>query len=154
MDSQTLYKLQQLIIEHERYRRYVYTDTTGLSAHEDGGILTVGIGRNLEAKGISMDEALYLLNNDIKQCEKELTANISFYTSLDDVRKCALIDLCFNLGIMELVKFEMLEEMKNKNYIEAVNKLKKTLWFKEVGKERSDDIIFMILNQKWPAYIK
>ena len=36
------------------------------------GIETVGVGRNLRDVGLSDDEILYLLNNDIDRVEKQL----------------------------------------------------------------------------------
>ena len=36
------------------------------------GKLTIGVGRNLEDKGLSNEEALFLLQNDIIEAVKEL----------------------------------------------------------------------------------
>ena len=44
-------KLRALLTKHEGYRKYVYMDSVGVP--------TVGIGRNLRDKGLSMDEARY-----------------------------------------------------------------------------------------------
>jgi len=41
-------KLRALLIKHEGIEKHVYTDSLG--------IFTIGIGRNLEAKGVSPDE--------------------------------------------------------------------------------------------------
>jgi lysozyme len=37
------------------------------------GKLTIGIGRNLEGKGITKQEAIMLLENDIQECLDDLT---------------------------------------------------------------------------------
>jgi lysozyme len=37
------------------------------------GKLTIGIGRNLEGKGITKQEAVMLLENDIQECLDDLT---------------------------------------------------------------------------------
>ena len=85
------------------------------------GFLTVGVGRNLETnplspkerervgdvtKGISTDEAIYLLKNDIMRCQDELADNIAWFYQLDDERQYALLDMCFNMGIKRLLGFK------------------------------------------------
>ena len=36
------------------------------------GRWTIGVGRNIEDKGISEEEAMFLLENDIKECIEDL----------------------------------------------------------------------------------
>lgn len=38
--------------------------------------LTIGYGRNIEDNGITIDEAEYLLNNDVDKCIKQLNLNL------------------------------------------------------------------------------
>jgi lysozyme len=68
--------------------------------------LSIGYGRNLEDNGISLDEAEYLLRNDIKRTETELKNALPFYIKLDDVRQNVLINMAFNLGVPRLLKFK------------------------------------------------
>lgn len=152
MNTITRNNLQKLLINHEWYRRFVYDDATGQPA-KGIGTLTAGIGRNLQTNGLTMEESIYLLNNDINTCDKQLTANLPFYLNLDDVRQCALIDLCFNLGIDELMKFEMLDALKENNYQEAVTRLQKTLWGRKAPVERRNDVYQMILYGTWPKSV-
>jgi len=149
-----LTKIQQLLRQHEGYRRYIYLDTTGNPVTGTNGKLTAGIGRNMQDNGLSLDEAMYLLKNDISACDQTLRSRLKFYDELDEVRQAMLIDLCFNMGIVELLKFEMLNSLASKHYAEAVIQLKNTLWYSQVGKERSDDIIKMLATGKWPDFIK
>src|SRR6056300_1394169 len=43
--------------------------------HCSAGKLTIGVGRNLEANGISEEEAMYLLQNDIQRVVDNLDKN-------------------------------------------------------------------------------
>lgn len=57
-DGRRFYKrLRDQLIEHEGLKRRPYRCPAGK--------LTIGIGRNLEANGISEHEALYMLYNDL-----------------------------------------------------------------------------------------
>lgn len=69
------------------------------------GYLTIGIGRNLDDRGLSDDEILYLLNNDIAIVEAALDRNIPWWRTMSEARKQALANMCFQLGISRLLGF-------------------------------------------------
>lgn len=125
LSNEAKIKLRLQLEQMEDYKQYPYHDTNG---H-----LTVGIGRNLEAKGISRFEALVMLDNDIQDAEDELVKNISFYNDLDDVRKMVLINMCFNLGIVGLMKFKrMIDYLGKGNYAKASKEMLDSLWALQV----------------------
>lgn len=128
-------QLESRIISHEGYRKFTYEDSLGFE--------TIGIGRCIDSrkgKGLSMNEALYLLKNDIDECSHQL-AFYPWYKIHDDVRKCALIELCFNLGIRGLTGFKkMLACLLEKDYSGAAKELLDSRWAKQVGEIRSKDI--------------
>lgn len=114
------------------------------------GYLTIGIGRNLETNpltprekevvgdikdGITVDQCLYLLKNDVKKCERDLINNISFWYQLDDERQYALLDMCFNMGIKRLMKFKrMLNAMLIGDYRGAAKECLMSKYAVDVGK--------------------
>lgn len=105
-------KLKSLLIDDEKYRQFLYPDTTG---HQ-----TIGIGRNLSARGISLTESLMLLDDDILYFSSKLASSLTIFNSLEDVRKIVLINMCFNLGFNGLLEFhKMLEHLKNGDYESA-----------------------------------
>lgn len=105
-------KLKSLLINDEGYKQFPYTDTTG---H-----LSVGIGRNLVDRGISFLEAVTLLENDISYVIERLTSLLPYFNDLDEMRQIVLINMCFNLGVQGLLKFEkMLEFCKNNDFEKA-----------------------------------
>jgi lysozyme len=92
MEPSIMNQAKAQLVRHEGLRLKPYRCTAGK--------LTIGVGRNLEDKGISQQEAYELLENDIRECEVQLLTEIpDIYLSLDINRKVVLINMCFNLGI-------------------------------------------------------
>lgn len=119
-------KLKSLLVQHESYKQFVYTDSTG---H-----LTVGIGRNLTDRGISTTEALYLLDDDVLYFTNKLNHYLPFFSDLSESRKIALIDMCFNLGVQGLLNFtQMIAELEAGNYENAAKEMLESKWAQQVG---------------------
>lgn len=98
------------------------------------GKLTIGVGRNLEDKGLSNEEALFLLQNDIIEAVKELKKAFLFFDSLNETRQIVLIDMCFNLGINGLKKFKkMIKALENQDFSLASKEMLSSCWAKQVG---------------------
>ena len=103
------------------------------------GKWTIGVGRNLDDVGISVSEAEIMLTNDIKKCMDELE-NRAFYKDQPDSVKCALINMCFNLGLAGLLKFvNMTTYLEQKEYTKAAIAALDSKWAKQVG-DRAKDI--------------
>ena len=118
--------LKSMLRKNEDYRQYPYTDITG---H-----LTVGIGRNLVDRGISLLEAFTLLENDIEYFDLKLASEFNWYQLMDDYRKIALVNMCFNLGFNKFLEFhKMIEYLKEKNYDLASQEMLNSLWLQQVG---------------------
>jgi len=113
------------------------------------GKWTIGAGRNLEDRGITEDEALYLLGNDIELSIGELTNAFPWFSELDEVRQMALVDLHFNLGLGTLKTFrKTLNLMEraiegNVSWSEVSSELLNSKWAHQVG-PRSQTIANMI----------
>ena len=112
-------KLMKKLVAHEGLRLQVYKDTLGID--------TIGIGRNLQDRGISKEEldeldipsidhvyeygiteadAIFLAQNDVQIVEEELLRAHPCVEKLDAVRQLILIDMAFNLGVPRLCKFK------------------------------------------------
>ena len=91
-------RLKNNIVREEGLRLKPYKCTAGK--------LTIGVGRNIEDRGISEATADQMLDEDITICIAELQANISNFNDHPDAVKETLVDLCFNLGISRLKKFK------------------------------------------------
>lgn len=133
-------KLKAMLIKHEGLKLKPYRCTAGK--------LTIGVGRNLEAKGISQLEAEVMLMNDIKDCQRQLEG-WKFFRELDEVRKAVLIDMCFNLGFYGLQKFEhTLDLIEHGKYEEAAAAMLQSKWAKQVG-SRAERLSRMMKTGKW-----
>lgn len=83
--------------------------------------------------GITKEEALYLLNNDVVDCIALLKKNLFWFESKPDDVKRVLINMCFNLGIGGLLKFKnTLNFIKDSDYKTASKTMLSSLWAKQV----------------------
>lgn len=119
--------IEEQLILHEGLRLKAYKDLTG---H-----LTIGVGRNLDAVGISREEAMLLLKNDLLQVRGELASKLPSWEQLNPYRKRALIDMAFNLGVGGLLKFKkMLVAVERGNYEQVSIEILNSKWALQVGK--------------------
>jgi lysozyme len=131
-------KLKDLLKLHEGFKSSVYQDTEGY--------WTIGIGRMVDPElggGISLDEAEYLLENDINRCQTILENNLSFWNNLSECRQVVLLDMYFNLG-NRLFKFKkMMQALYEEDYNKASDEMLDSKWSKQVG-ERSERLARMM----------
>ena len=73
--------------------------------HCSQNYLTIGVGRNLESNGITEEEALYLLNNDINEVINKLDKQWPIWRGFPDEAKYVCIDIVFNMGISTWMSF-------------------------------------------------
>jgi len=138
------------LIQHEGLRLEVYQDTLGID--------TIGIGRNLEDRGITNQElsdldipsiehvykygiteadAVYLATNDVEIVETELVRAHPCVDKLDSVRQLILMDMAFNMGVPRLCKFKnMWAAIHEEDFITAAKEMLDSRWANQV-KSRS-----------------
>jgi len=120
------YTIEQLLIYHEGLKLKPYTDINNK--------LTIGVGRNLDDTGISKDEALILLHNDIEKVKKSLDNHLPWWRTLSAVRQKVLISMAFNLGIDGLLGFhKMLSSLQDGDYSAAADEMLSSMWANQVG---------------------
>ena len=134
------------LIAHEGLRLQVYQDTLGID--------TIGIGRNLEDRGItdeeldwmdmpSMDavyehgiseaDAMYLAQNDVQIVEEELLRAHPCVEDLDAVRQLVVMDMAFNMGVPRLKKFKnMWAAIHEKDFPTAAKEMLDSRWANQV----------------------
>jgi lysozyme len=121
MDNALLATLQEQLLRHEGLKLKPYRCPAGK--------LTIGVGRNLDDCGISRDEALTLLENDIHRCIPTL------FSLLSPNRKTVLVNMAFNLGTAGMLGFRnMLAHALEGNFEKAANDMLASKWAKQVGK--------------------
>ena len=135
--------IKELLTLHEGLELKAYKCTAGK--------ITIGVGRNVEELGITHDEAMYLLSNDIQRVVDELLANVDCYNKLSDVRKSVLIDMCFNLGISRFMQFKnFLAAVDRGDYVDAAREMLDSRWATQVG-DRSVRLSKMMSSDEWPS---
>ena len=136
-------RLAAQLQRHEGVRLKPYTDTVGK--------LTIGCGRNLTDRGISEEEADFMLGNDMNTAEDELRRTFPWFRSLDSVRQAALVNICFNLGLTKLLTFvRALTAMSAKNYAKAADDFLESRWAAQVG-ARAVELTEQIRTGRWAA---
>jgi len=128
----------QLIQAHEGLRLFPYRCTSGK--------YTIGFGRNLEDKGISHQEAFYLLQGDIEECvsdvRKVLTSSI--YTELPFRVQSAMIDMRFQLGPGGFRQFKrMISAIMQHNYAKAASEMRNSLWYQQTP-NRAEELALIV----------
>ena len=114
------------------------------------GKLTIGIGRNLEDRGISPAESAFLLGNDIDDHWRELVRALPWVESLDEVRQRVLLDMAFNLGVVGLLNFKnTLGTIQAGDYQKGAAMMLDSRWAKQVG-QRADRLAVMMATGKEP----
>lgn len=118
--------IKELLLKHEGLRLKPYKDTVGK--------LTIGVGRNLDDVGISKEEAMILLDNDIIKAKALLYKNLPFAERLPVDVQDVLVDMTFNMGIGGLLQF--------KTFLSLLS----------VGKY--DEASIAMLQSKWAIQVK
>lgn len=118
--------LRDQLLRDEGVRLKVYKDSVG--------VLTIGVGRNLEDKGLSLAEAELMLDNDITEFTAAVLAALPWTARLDEVRRAALINLAFNLGVRGLLGFQKaLVAIEAGDWFTAAAHMMDSRWAKQVG---------------------
>ncbi len=131
-----LQKIKEQLLRHEGLRLKPYRCSAGK--------LTIGVGRNLDDKGITEREALILLANDIQECIDDLNRIFDKFRSYPENVILVLIDMRFNLGASGFRTFKnMISNVKAGYWQGMIKSMKKSKWYGQVG-NRSKNLIKMI----------
>lgn len=124
----------------EARRQFPYMDCCGKSFRACAcvprwrGRLTVGVGRNLEDRGLSDAEIDTLLSSDIAVAKEDVTRGIPWALALSPVRLSVLHQMCFNLGWPKLRGFtRTLAAMRRGDYAAAAEGMRHSIWYRQVG---------------------
>ena len=90
-------EIKDMLIKHEGLVCNTYKCSEGK--------LTIGVGRNLEANGISEDEALYMLDNDIERVKESLDKSFKMWRCMPKRARMVCIDMTFQMGITGFLGF-------------------------------------------------
>ena len=98
------------------------------------GKWTIGVGRNLEDRGITKQEALFLLDGDLLIAEHDARGLFSNFDELSDNRRAVLVNMAFNLGQERLAGFRNLRRcVEASNFDTAASEMLESKWAAQVG---------------------
>ena len=98
------------------------------------GKMTIGIGRNLDDRGITEAEARYLARSDILGAVADLDRNVPWWRGLAEPRQRALVNMCFNVGWPRLSSFaRMWAALEAGDYETAADEALDSKWARQVG---------------------
>lgn len=116
---------KQLEIDEGRRRR-LYKDTVGK--------LTIGVGRNIEDRGLRDDEIDLMLSNDIDEAIGIARALLPNFDKLDDVRQEVVTNMALNLGMTRLGGFkQFLAALMRFDFQRATAEMMGSKWYDQVG---------------------
>ena len=154
-------QLKKDLIRHEALRLHPYLCSSDK--------LTIGVGRNLDDRGITdgellfmnktiddvyddgltEEEAYYLCMNDIAIVEKELLDSKPIVNQLSAVRQMVLVDMAFNMGVPRLRLFKnMWMAIEKVNYPLACEEMIDSRWASQVG-NRAMKLSLAMKNGEW-----
>jgi len=121
--------LAQRIERHEGRRNKSYKDSKG--------ILTAGIGRNLEAVAFTDQEVDLMFKNDLSRA-KQGAQSFHIYESLSDARRGVLIEMVFQMGVGGVNKFKrFLKATQAKDWEGARKEMLDSKWYREDSRARA-----------------
>lgn len=116
MDLAFRSQLKSLIISHEGFRNYPYTDSVGK--------VTIGIGYNLTDRGMPDDWINDRYDKDMTWFDEHLALDYPWYVDLCDARKMALLDMCYNMGYKTFQTFhKLIFALELRNYDKAADEI-------------------------------
>ena len=124
-------RITSLLIRHEGMKLRAYFCPAGK--------ITIGVGRNLEDNGISEEEALYLLENDIIRIRLGASRAFEWFRDLSEVRQEVVISMIFNLGFSKFADFRgMIAALSRGDFDRAASEMLSSRWAGQVGKRAAE----------------
>lgn len=103
---------------------------------------SIGVGRNLEDKGLRDDEINLMLTNDINEAVFDVRGLVPSFDKLGDVRQEVLVNMSFNMGKTKLAKFKkMLAAVAIQDFSRAADEMKDSAWYGQT-KDRAVRLVY------------
>lgn len=110
-----------------------------------------GYGRNIDTQGITVEEANFMLDNDIAETLTTLKTILPDVENFGKVRHYVLANMLFNLGSHRFKKFRMmLRALRVHDYATAAVEMKDSLWYRQVGR-RSVKLVAQMKSDNFEA---
>lgn len=88
------------------------------------GKITIGIGRNLDDRGITIEEAMIMFQHDINSAITDLTRVFNEFSKFPEAAQLVFIDMLFQMGLVRFCGFKkMIEYAKALDWKNAAKEL-------------------------------
>lgn len=144
-------EIKKWLIREEGLRRFPYDDSTGDIVKLKTGKLTVGVGRNLEAKPLSEAVIDQMLIEDISEaiaaCHKIYGQDI--FERLNANQQLALIAMAFQMGALGLAGFHKANDaVKAGEYAKAAEYFAQSKWAHQDSPARADRTLKLFVTRE------
>lgn len=134
--------LKKMLMAQEGIQTKFYIDTMGRAS--------VGVGRNLQDVGLSIEEVNLLFANDIERVVEQATEAFPWLASLSDVRQSVVLSMCFNLGVHGFAAFlQTIAFIKLGKWPDAAREMLNSKWATQVG-QRAKVLATMLQTDMTP----
>ena len=121
-----LHALEEHLVWAEGERLDLYKDSVG--------IYTIGVGHNIQEKGVSHAVSRLMLKEDIQSVVDDCRT-LAYWHDLGSVRQLIVADMVFNLGLSRFLKFINLNgALAIGDYVLAGAEMKDSTWYTQVGR--------------------
>lgn len=136
MKAEDFAAVKQNCRESEGLRLKLYQDTVG--------VWTIGYGRNIQDRGISLEIAEQWLQEDVDEAYADLMG-FGWFGGLSPIRQRALVELRFQLGYRRFRGFvKMLSAIERREFETAARELRASVWWDQVGPARRERLFAML----------
>lgn len=130
------YKLKALLVDHEGERLSMYQCPAGK--------WTIGVGHNIQDKGISKAVSDLMLIEDMQEVLADLTRLVFDFDSLPEAVQLVLADMRFQLGHGGIRKFrKMLKAVNAWDWPAMIREMRDSDWYRQTT-DRAEDLIRMV----------
>jgi lysozyme len=137
--------LEEQLRRDEGYNASAYPD--------DLGYWTIGIGICIDARkgcGLYPEEIEFIFKNRLPKVESGLSAEFPWTDALDEVRRGALLNMVFEMGVRGLGEFyQFLTALQAKDYPAAAAAMLDSRWARVQAPDRAKRLSKQILSGEW-----
>lgn len=126
----------------EDRRPFPYEDSVGKT--------TIGVGRNLDDRGLSDEEIDFLCMNDMR-IAVDAAKSLVYWGELNEARRLVICDMIFNMGMRRFRGFVRTNAaLRIHDYQWAADEMKDSRWYRQTGR-RAQRLEAVMRSGEWLA---
>lgn len=127
----------------------IWAEGERLDLYKDSvGIYTIGVGHNIQEKGISKAVSRQMLKEDMDEVLGDCRG-LAYWNNLDPARQLIVADMVFNLGLSRFLKFKRLNgALEINDFVLAAREMKDSQWYLQVGR-RAVKLVLAMSTGVW-----